>query len=86
MPITSTSTAAEMTFEQVVARLSQHEAVDGLLVIGSASNAHLTPASDYDLVIILSAMPVPIHVGVTQIAGRKVALHGQPSVLFCKHV
>ena len=70
MPITQTSIINNLSFEQVIARLSQQEAVDGLLVIGSTSHDQLTPASDYDLVVILSEMPIPILVGVTQIDGR----------------
>ena len=47
--------APEATFcldaDQVIARLSRRDVLDGLLIIGSASKDELTPASDYDLVV-----------------------------------
>jgi hypothetical protein len=59
-----------MTLDQVIARLSNRDVVDGLLTIGSASKDELTPASDYDLVLVLSDTPVPLHVALTTIDGR----------------
>ncbi|MEZ4673851.1 MAG: nucleotidyltransferase domain-containing protein [Caldilineaceae bacterium] len=70
MPITRISITNAMTFDQVTTRLSQQRAVDGLIVVGSASADQMTPASDYDLVLVLSEMPVPLHTGVTHIDGR----------------
>jgi predicted nucleotidyltransferase len=63
------SASSDMTLEQVTARLSENEVVTGLLLIGSATRGGLTPASDVDLVIVLAEMPVPLHVGVTNIDG-----------------
>ena len=54
-----------MTPEQVVARLSRHSTVEGILIISSAVKSELTPASDYDLVLVLSGMPAPLHVALT---------------------
>jgi hypothetical protein len=59
-----------MTLEEVIARLSRHEPVAGVLLLGSAVPSRLTPASDYDLVLILSDMPIPLHVALTTIDGR----------------
>jgi len=60
-----------LTLDEVIARLSKREAVDGVLVIGSASAGTLTAASDYDLVIVLTAMPKSLDpFGVTYIDGR----------------
>lgn len=70
MFITRQSTTDKLSFEEVMTRLSQQPTVDGLIVVGSAAQEELTPASDYDLVIILAAMPIPLHVGVTYIDGR----------------
>lgn len=70
MPKTRQSTTDTLTFDEVIATLSQQSIVDGLIVVGSASQDQLTPVSDYDLVIILAEMPVPLHVGVTYIDGR----------------
>ena len=63
------SSSNEMTLGEVTARLGQNEVVTGLLLIGSAARGELTPSSDYDLVIVLAEMPVPLHVGVTYIDG-----------------
>lgn len=64
------SNSHHLTFSQVTRRLSQNDIVTGLIVIGSASQNKLTPASDYDLVVVLAEMPLPLHVGVTYIEGR----------------
>ena len=71
MAYTLKATSNAMTFNEVITRLSAREAVDGLLSIGSTSSGELTAASDYDLVIVLSAMPASLgSVGVTYIDGR----------------
>lgn len=70
MPVTRRSTTNTLTFDEVIARLSQQEIVTGLIVVGSAAQEQMTPVSDYDLVIVLASLPVPLHVGVTYIDGR----------------
>lgn len=70
MPVTRQSTTNTLTFDEVIARLSQQEIVTGLIVVGSAAQEQMTPVSDYDLVIVLASLPVPLHVGVTYIDGR----------------
>ena len=67
---TMPSKSHTMTLEQVIARLSRHRAVEGILIIGSAVQSELTPASDYDLVLVLSGMPAPLHVALTSIDRR----------------
>jgi hypothetical protein len=64
------SPSQDLTLEEVIVRLSSHEQVAGLLLIGSTARSQLTPASDYDLALILSDMPVPLHVALTTIDGR----------------
>ena len=59
-----------MTLDEVIARLSEHEVVDGLMLVGSAGGATFMAASDYDLVVVLSDMPAPLQVGLTTIDGR----------------
>jgi hypothetical protein len=59
-----------LTLDEVLARLARRPAVDGLLQIGSTGGPALTPASDYDLVVILNEMPAPLHVALTTIDGR----------------
>lgn len=70
MPKATSSPTQTLTLDEVIRRLAEHVAVDGLLLIGSASEAALIPASDYDLVVALAEMPVPLHVGVTSIDRR----------------
>jgi hypothetical protein len=56
--------------DDVLARLAQHPAVQGLLTIGSTHTARWHAASDYDLVIVLRDTARPFHVGVAAIDGR----------------
>ena len=70
MPERRRSTTDRSSFHAILSRLSHHRAVDGLIVIGSARSGSLSASSDYDLVVVLSEMPVPLHVGVTTIDGR----------------
>lgn len=70
MPILHRSTTNHATFEDVIKRIIQHDVVDGLLLVGSASKDELTPASDYDLIVVLSEMPEHLHVGTTYIDQR----------------
>lgn len=51
-------------------QLIQHPQVVGVLSIGSLAANILTPASDYDLVVVLATCDVPWYVGVGTIGGR----------------
>ena len=65
------STSNTMTLGEVITRLSKSEMVEGVLVIGSAGDDRLTPASDYDLVVVLTEAPRALApYGVTYIDGR----------------
>ena len=68
-PLPHSSTAG-MALDEVAERLSRHPAVDGLVIVGSAGRGALTPASDYDLLVVLAEMPVPLQVGITYIDHR----------------
>ncbi len=70
MPQTRAAISDALTLDAVIDRLQQQPTVEGLILVGSAANATMNVASDYDLVLILSAMPVPLHTGVTSIDGR----------------
>jgi predicted nucleotidyltransferase len=70
MPIAHKSTTIDMSLAEVVEHLRLHQAVAGVLAVGSTGRGELNPSSDYDIVVILAEMPVPLHVGVTNIAGR----------------
>jgi hypothetical protein len=51
-------------------RLSRHGEVLGALLIGSLAAGELTPASDYDLVVVVDVGEQVWYVGVTEIGGR----------------
>lgn len=53
-----------------VERLSRHDGVLGALLIGSLAAGALTPASDYDLVVVVDVGEPAWYVGVTEIGGR----------------
>jgi len=59
-----------LTLDQVIGRLAGHAAVDGVVIMGSASTGALNPTSDYDLFVVMSAMPEPLHMVLTTIEGR----------------
>jgi hypothetical protein len=62
---------ATSTLDKVVARFRAHEAVDGLVLLGSTREGQAqTPTSDYDILVVLSRMPAPLHVALTVIDGR----------------
>ena len=69
-PLTHVVRSNDLSLHEVLHRLERHEVVDGVILIGSTGAGMLTEASDYDLYIVLSSMPAPLHVGVTWIAGR----------------
>ncbi|MBN1937248.1 MAG: hypothetical protein JW934_21490 [Anaerolineae bacterium] len=56
--------------ETVISRLRTKEQVEGILAIGSLVSHTLTPASDYDLVIVLRDAECVWYVGVTAIQER----------------
>jgi UTP:GlnB (protein PII) uridylyltransferase len=65
-PLPHASTV-DLSLNDVLAKLSRHSGVDGLVAIGSTAHENLTPASDYDLLIILAEQPLPFQVGITSI-------------------
>lgn len=64
------ASTADMTLNAVLDRLRRHPAVEGLVLVGSAGRDTLTPASDYDVLVVLAEMPVPLQVGITYIDHR----------------
>jgi len=70
MAETRSATTNGLAIDEVIDRLAQQQQVDGLIVVGSAAQGEMRPASDYDLVLILSEMPLPLHTGITYIDGR----------------
>lgn len=70
LPQTTPSQSDDLSLEEVVARLSRHDTVTGVVLIGTTGDPALTPASDYDLLVVFSQMPAPMHVALTTIDGR----------------
>jgi predicted nucleotidyltransferase len=54
----------------IVDRLTRHPRVAAILQVGSAADGRFSPASDYDLVIVLDDAPQPWFVGITTIDRR----------------
>ena len=67
-PILSQSNS--MSLDEVLIRLSRSSHVEGVLTLGSTRAGELHPHSDYDLLVVLSQMPVPLRVILTTIDGR----------------
>lgn len=68
--MTIPSQGNNLSFEEATARLATNQVVDGLLTIGSASRREMTPASDYDVIVILRGVPVSLRVALTYIDHR----------------
>ncbi len=61
------SRTQKMSLVMVTARLAQHEAVEGIVWVGSTGTEQSTDASDYDILLFLSQMPILLHVVFTTI-------------------
>ena len=70
MASTIISCSNSLSLDEVISRLARYLAVDGVLLIGSTGQPALTPASDYDMIVVLNEMPAPIHVALTYIDNR----------------
>ena len=70
MRLTGPSTTSGITLDELIVRLRRRDSVDGIMVIGSTARQELTPASDYDLVIVMSELAVPVDMGHTIVDGR----------------
>lgn len=67
-----------MNLAQLIERLADKGAVDGVAVIGSGSDGTFNSSSDHDLLIVLHDPPVPLKGGVTQLDGQ----HGRLDLLY----
>jgi predicted nucleotidyltransferase len=59
-----------ISLDDVVARLTQHGEVESIAILGSGAKGNLNPASDYDILVVLSEAPVPVSLILTTIAQR----------------
>ncbi|OQA46733.1 MAG: hypothetical protein BWY52_00618 [Chloroflexi bacterium ADurb.Bin325] len=70
MRLTRPTSTNNLSLAEVIAKLVRHDAVDGLLFIGSTGRAQLSASSDYDLIVILNRSPISLRVALTYIDGR----------------
>jgi hypothetical protein len=67
---TAPATTAARSLDAVLARLAARETVSGLLLMGTTGTDALTPASDYDLLLVLALPAAPVNLVVTRIDGH----------------
>ncbi len=70
MPLLRDSLSSHLTLDAALARLAADERVDGLALFGSRAGAAALPASDYDLLILATALPIAIFQMLSHINGR----------------
>ncbi len=66
----SSSLTNGLSLEEVLENLKNSSEVDGVLVMGSGGNNTLLPHSDYDLVVVVDKIPVPVFSVFTYIDNR----------------
>jgi len=59
-----------LSLDEVVARLTHHGEVESIAILGSGATGTLTPASDYDILVVLAFAPVPVSLVLTTIERR----------------
>ncbi len=59
-----------MTLDEMLARLTHHQLVDGILFLGSTGTDSLTATSDYDLLLVLADLPSPLRLVTTWVDER----------------
>src|SRR4051812_42844677 len=67
---TSVSQTHFTSLDEVVTRLAQHPEIESIAILGSGAKGTLNPASDYDVLVVLSESPVPVSLVLTTIAQR----------------
>lgn len=67
---TSAYATTNISLVALVRRLAARPEVDGVVAIGSTGRETLTPASDYDLIVVLNETPVPLNVALTVVDQR----------------
>lgn len=67
---TSVSQSHFTSLDEVVVRLSRHREVESIAIFGSGAKGIMNLASDYDVLVVLSEMPVPISLVLTTIDRR----------------
>jgi hypothetical protein len=70
MVILQHTASASLSLEETLTVLSVSPLVDGIALFGSRAGAHDNPISDYDLLLLVTELPVPIFQMFTHIGGR----------------
>ncbi len=70
MHLTPQTLSHALTLDEVLARLAARPAVEGLALFGSRAGPGDSPVSDYDLLILVSRLPIGIFQMLTHIDGR----------------
>src|SRR5258708_3947256 len=70
MPLLKDSLSNHLSLDAALARLAANERVDGLALFGSRAGGKALPASDHDLLILISSLPVSIFQMLSHIDGR----------------
>ena len=60
----SPSLTETWTLQEVVSRLAAHEDVAGIVLLGSTGTDNHTVRSDYDLLLVMREMPLPLYIEV----------------------
>src|SRR5688572_5673411 len=69
-PLTVPAATADIRLDDLIARLVAQPSVEGILLLGSTATGTLTPASDYDLLLVFDELPAPFRVVTTWVEGR----------------
>ena len=72
MPLLSESASNPLSLEKALMRLAADERVDGLALFGSRPGGRAGPVSDYDLLVLVSSLPLDIFQMLSHIDGRMV--------------
>lgn len=70
---------ANFSLTEVIARLTRQPELESLLLMGSTAQPTPSPASDYDLLAVMSSMPVPLGLIHTSIDHRLAEIYFIPS-------
>jgi hypothetical protein len=66
----TTTTTQELSLDAFAERLAARPEVEGIVILGSASQGTLNPTSDYDLYVVLSSAPVALFMALTTVDRR----------------
>jgi predicted nucleotidyltransferase len=69
-PVSAFSETTSWRLDQTLSRIANHPRVDGIMLLGSTGTDALTPTSDYDVLVVFSALPAQLRIVNTWIDGR----------------